>query len=62
MNRQNDSILSLLEVKAQTNLSRPTIYRRMERSDFPARVRLGPGRVGWWQSEISDWLQSRPRA
>lgn len=34
--------------------------RRMERAGrFPERVRLGPCRVGWVESEVQDWLAAR---
>ena len=29
---------------------------------FPKRVQLGPGRVGWVESEVQAWLQERIRA
>ena len=33
---------------------------RLERAgSFPKRVRLGPCRVGWVESEIQDWLAAR---
>lgn len=34
--------------------------RRMEHAGtFPKRVRLGPCRVGWVESEVQDWLAAR---
>lgn len=33
---------------------------RLERAGhFPKRVRLGPCRVGWVESEVQDWLAAR---
>lgn len=33
---------------------------RLERAGlFPKRVRLGPCRVGWVESEVQDWLAER---
>lgn len=33
---------------------------RLERTgNFPKRVRLGPCRVGWVESEVQDWLAER---
>lgn len=35
---------------------------RLERDDrFPARVKLGPNRVGWYRAEIVAWLEERSR-
>lgn len=34
--------------------------RRMEHAGrFPKRVRLGPCRVGWVESEVQEWLATR---
>jgi prophage regulatory protein len=33
---------------------------RLERSgQFPQRVRLGPNRVAWVKSEVTDWVESK---
>ena len=55
------NILSTREVVKITNLSRVSLWRYERRGLFPSRLRLGPNRVGWLQSEIEDWLRSRPR-
>ncbi len=35
---------------------------RMEAAGrFPRRVKLGPNRVGWLESEIDDWIADRVR-
>lgn len=35
---------------------------RLERQGkFPMRIDLGANRVGWYISEIEDWIRSRPR-
>lgn len=43
-------------------ISRPTIDR-LEASDpdFPKRIQLGPGSVGWDLDAVDRWLESRPR-
>jgi prophage regulatory protein len=34
--------------------------RRMEHAGhFPRRVKLGPCRVGWVESEVNDWIAAR---
>lgn len=55
----DDRALLWPEVKHQTGLSRTTAWRMERRSEFPARVQLSPGRVGWWESEVSAWKMSR---
>ena len=33
---------------------------RLERSgQFPQRVRLGPNKVAWLKSEVTDWVESK---
>lgn len=55
----DDRLLLWPEVQHQTGLSRTTAWRMERTSGFPARVQLSPGRVGWWESEVSAWKMSR---
>ncbi|MBD3679745.1 MAG: AlpA family transcriptional regulator [Rhodobacteraceae bacterium] len=55
----NDRILRRPEVEARTGLSRSTIYLLMSRGDFPKPVRLSSRAVGWPESAIAAWLESR---
>jgi len=47
------------------NFAGPTIYDKMNAtsprfdSTFPKRVSLGVGSVGWYESEVNAWLESR---
>ena len=58
----NDSILCLKEILALTSASRVTLWRWEHKGLFPARRQIGPRRVGWLQSEVDEWLASRPKA
>jgi predicted DNA-binding transcriptional regulator AlpA len=29
--------------------------------EFPAAVQIGPGRIGWWEHELDDWLRKRSK-
>jgi prophage regulatory protein len=53
------TILRLPAVKANTGLSRSTIYLRMTEGTFPQSVGLGGRAVGWLEAEIQEWLQRR---
>jgi predicted DNA-binding transcriptional regulator AlpA len=55
-------MLKLRDVMARTTLARNTIHEMEVRGEFPKRRRLvGKGeRVGWLESEIEDWIRSRP--
>lgn len=55
-----DYILRLPQVKARTGLSRTTIYTAIARGTFPEPVALGRRAVGWTESSIAAWIESRP--
>jgi prophage regulatory protein len=62
MNRNvvpNDVILRKPQVIARTGLSKTTIYLRIRDGSFPAPVSLGPRAIGWYQSEIDQWIGTR---
>lgn len=59
------TILRLKKVQERTGLSRSTIYDKINpkspRYDptFPKQVNLGIGSVGWYESELARWIESR---
>lgn len=55
-------VLRLREVCSQYGLGRSTVYRMMDRGEFPRPVQLGPNAVGWRVEDLEDWLASRPVA
>ncbi len=54
-------ILRIRNVTEATGLSRTTLWRLERRGDFPRRIRLSPNSTGWLESEIEQWIESRPR-
>ena len=54
-----ERILRRREVEARTGLSRSTLYAQMAEGTFPRPVRLGKRAVGWTDSAISEWPESR---
>jgi prophage regulatory protein len=54
-------ILRLKHVKPRVALSRSAIYSRMAAGDFPPPLHLGPRAIGWLQSDIDAWIESRIR-
>ena len=54
-------ILRTSEVIETVGLSRATIWRRRREGSFPIPVDLGGGFLGWLDSDISEWIESRPR-
>jgi prophage regulatory protein len=58
-----ERLLSRAEVMARTGLSRQTIYNWLAvPGRFPQPRKLGTSRLGWLESEIRDWINSRPLA
>ena len=56
-----DEFWSIGTVVLKTGLSRASIYRYAARNLFPARRRIGPGRVAWLASEVSAWMVACPQ-
>jgi prophage regulatory protein len=54
-------ILKIKDVVQLTGLSRVTLWRLEQRSEFPRKIVLSPNRVGWLEDEVRDWIESRPR-
>ncbi len=55
----SDRILRRKDVEDLTGLSRSTIYRHVSAGTFPAPVKLTERLIGWRESAISDWVDSR---
>ena len=53
------TILRLPLVKHRTGLSRSSIYLRISEGSFPKPVSLGGRAVGWLESDIEAWIESR---
>ena len=54
-------ILNINEVVKKIGWSKVTVWRMERAGLFPKRINLSDRRVGWAESEIEDWLGSRPR-
>ncbi len=59
-NKADDEILRFPEVNALTKLSRTTIWRYEQNGNFPSRILLGGGSVGWYKSQVQQWVATRP--
>lgn len=56
------SIIRLPVVKALTGLSRSSIYAACQRGEFPDKVSLGARAVGWFSTDIENWIATRVKA
>jgi prophage regulatory protein len=53
------NILRLREVQSATGLARSSIYAGMSAGTFPKSIPLSEKAVGWLESEIEQWQESR---
>ncbi|MBZ0331678.1 AlpA family transcriptional regulator [Halomonas sp. ANAO-440] len=59
------TILRVRDVISKTGLSRSTIYSKIDAKSksydphFPRQVKLGNRAVGWFESEVEEWLANR---
>jgi prophage regulatory protein len=60
--RKQRNIIRKPEVQKRTGLSPSQTWRLEQAGNFPARVKLGPMAVGWYEDEVDDWVNSRSRA
>jgi len=59
--RRTDTFWRIAMVAQRTGLSRATIYRLEAAGNFPARQQISPRCVGWYGSDIEDFI-ANPRA
>ena len=56
------NLLTRREVESRFGISKTTVYRLMQCGAFPKPVRIGVRAVRWDESEIAEWVKSRPRS
>ena len=56
----SDKFLRIRAVTVLTGLSRTSIFRYERAGNFPRRRRLGTNAVAWLESEVREWIGSRP--
>lgn len=57
-----DRLLPWDRVRDIAGISRTTAWRMQQTGDFPTPVPVSPGRVGWWESELTAWKGTRGAA
>ncbi len=55
----HDKIYRRPDVESLVGLSRSTIYAMIADGTFPKPIKLGKRAVGWRQSDVLNWLESR---
>ena len=56
---ETDRILPKRAVVALTSLSATTIWRLVQKGDFPRPSKISPGRVGWSACAVQEWMAQR---
>ena len=54
-------ILRRRDVEILTGLSRSTLYAMMADGNFPSPIKLGKRAVGWQDTDLTEWIASRPK-
>jgi prophage regulatory protein len=52
-------VLRLPGVQGITGLGRSTLYKAIKEGAFPPSIALGKRAVGWLESDVQEWLDSR---
>ncbi len=55
----HNKILKLPAVIAITGKCRSAVYQQISEGTVPKQINLGPRAVGWLESEIQEWIDSR---
>lgn len=58
----SDRLMRRQKVEELIGLSRASIYRLIDKGEFPRPVRVSPKAVRWKESDVTAWIQSRPEA
>ena len=61
MQPQPKKILRLEATCERTGLAKSTIYARIKQGGFVSPLRLGPRSIGFLESEVNTWIESRER-
>lgn len=54
-----NKIFRLSEVQQITGLSKSTIYLMMKNEEFPKNIMLGIRAVGWAESDLRAWVETK---
>lgn len=55
-------LIKLDQVMAKTTLSKSTIYRLINTSNFPKPKKLSLRAVAWLENDIDEWIKERSSA
>ena len=58
----NERFVRMPELLKTLGISRGTIYQWMDKGTFPRPCKLGQNCVGWPESTVKEWIESRKEA
>lgn len=58
--KMTNKFLSKATVDEMSGLSNVTRWRMEKRGEFPKRRQISPNRVAYLESEVLEWMESRP--
>lgn len=56
-----DKVIRRKQLLELIGLSNTTQWRLEKAGQFPSRIKLGQGSVGWHLNEVEEWLKGRER-
>lgn len=54
-------LMTVSDVMTVMAVSRSTVFRRVRKSEFPAPINIGGGKIRWDPEEFFDWLNRLPK-
>lgn len=54
-----ERFIRLDELMNKTGLGRSTIYRMIDKGEFPKPINLTSSKVAWLQSEVTEWMRTK---
>lgn len=54
-------ILPKAEVCDLVGVSYQSLWNWMRADKFPRSITVGPGKIGWYETEVAEWIAARPR-
>lgn len=58
-NQTSPTIIRRKQVEARVGLARSSLYDKIQKGEFPKPINLGGRSVGWLESDVDAWIQSR---
>jgi len=55
------NILPVKLAEKKVGVTRLTMWRMEKKGEFPKRVQLTGKKIGWFEDELDEWLENRPR-